>query len=86
MCIIMRTHVQSPLGMPRGSVEMAFELIPLEPLTSDFGETNDGEADEVSSAGWCLDLWIDIAADSTRNGQPTIEIGSLIPSCAHTTS
>lgn len=28
---------------------MAFELIPLEPLTNDeFGEMNDGEGDEVS--------------------------------------
>ena len=39
--------MQSPLEKPRGSVEMAFELIPLEPLTSDFGETNDGEGEEV---------------------------------------
>lgn len=30
---------------------MAFELINLEPLTSDFGETNDGEGDEV---GWSV--------------------------------
>lgn len=41
-------------GKSRGSVELALELIPLEPLTSDFGETDDGEVDEVRGDTWVL--------------------------------